>query len=164
MHEQPEGSPDPALATMTVAADALPPSPRRQGRSHRLYAWLGFATGFSVLLVAILTGFTVFLTLRQIQLERQLAVLAAEKAAANRLQNVEQQVTQLNQQVKLLNQRVPKGLPNQLKQIQADLKANQSRTSELESTAATREQVQQTIRQEIQQRIRNPSLPTPTRD
>lgn len=158
--EQPEL--DGALTTVAVDPETLPPPPAPRRKARRLYTWLGFSSGFSVLLVTLLTGFTVFLVFRQIQLERQLAVLSAEKAAVDRLQDVEQQVNQLNQQVSLLNQRVPKGLPNQLKQIQADLKANQSQINDLESTAATREQVQQAIRQEIQQRIRNQSLPTPT--
>lgn len=105
---------------------------------RRLYTWLGFLAGFSLILVGTLGGWAIWLKLQQHQLVRQVSSLTAGKAET-------EQVKRLEAQVSLLNQKVPEELSSQLNGTQEQLKKLQTRVEQVNTKAVTSEQVNKNL-------------------
>lgn len=107
---------------------SLPPD-----RVSRLYQAVGFLAGISILLLGVISGFTIWLLLKQSQLEQQVEALSALTPEIERIRGIETQVKTLNQQIKGINQRIPQGLANQLKTTETELSNLKKRLAEIES-------------------------------
>ena len=134
---------------------------------RRAYAWLGVLTGFSVLSLGLLAGFTISLSQENKQLQQQIANLKVYKAQIDQVKTLETRITTLeaqaagiNQNLGVIRQQVPKDLPTQLKNIQGNISSLQSSLQRVEANAVTRQQMDQSIQQAIQNsnNARNPSV------
>lgn len=127
-----------------VKPQSLPPD-----RVARLYKAVGFLAGISILLLGIMSGFTIWLLIKQNQLEQQLEALSALTPEIERVRGIETQVKALNQQVKKMNQRIPQGLSNQLKSTETQLTELTNRLDTVESDVAANGQTNNALREAL---------------
>lgn len=133
-----------------------------QQRLRRQFNWLlGFLLGM-LILIGVLSAIAIRLALDKEQLEAQVGTLAAEdKADSEQARTLDSQVNELNQQVNLLRQRVPQGLPKQLKTDQAQVQQLQSRIAELNTKVTNLEQVSAALQTTLKEQNAPDASPAP---